>query len=132
KTPTGSVESDGDSDLSIIGLYGPWLGSQMSRQLPELSFRGERWNNLDTWRTQARERLIQRLSIPELGAKPEVTVHKQYTYDGLHIEELSWQLPFGRPTEAILLRPLDVEGPLPGILAFHDHGLDKFNGKMKL
>ncbi|MDB5261770.1 MAG: hypothetical protein JWQ14_1051, partial [Adhaeribacter sp.] len=60
------------------------------------------------------------------------TVKKQYTFDGLHIEELSWQLPYGRPTEAILLKPQNAKGPLPGILAFHDHGGNKYFGCQKI
>lgn len=72
------------------------------------------------------------MAIPDLGGIPPVTVHKQYVYDGLHIEELSWQLPYGRPTEAILLKPANAKGPLPGILAFHDHGGNKYFGTRKI
>lgn len=72
------------------------------------------------------------MAIPDLGGTPPVTVHKQYVYDGLHIEELSWQLPYGRPTEAILLKPANAKGPLPGILAFHDHGGNKYFGTRKI
>src|SRR5690554_7583179 len=121
-----------DVDLSIIGLYGPWVASQIKKQLPELSFRRQEWTNVETWSEIARKRLVERLSIPDLGGMPKVTVNKQYSYDGLHIEEISWQLPYGRPTEAILLKPMNAKEPLPGILAFHDHGLDKYNGKAKL
>lgn len=125
------IEPD-DKNLSIIGLYGPWLVSEMSKELPELSFRRKEWTSIDAWSNKAKKRLIERLAIPNLGATPEVTVKKQYSYDGLHVEELSWQLPFGRPTEAILLKPMNSKDPLPGILAFHDHGLDKYHGKVKL
>jgi len=61
-----------------------------------------------------------------------VTVKKQYTYDGLHIEELSWQLPYGRQTDAILLKPENAREPLPGIMAFHDHGGKKYFGTRKI
>ena len=60
--------------------------------------------------------------IPDIGDIPEVKINKQYAYDDLHIEELTWQLPYGQPTEAILLKPQNAKGKLPGILAFHDHG----------
>ena len=63
---------------------------------------------------------------------PSVTVKKQYTYDGLDIEELTWQLPYGRPTDAILLKPENAKEPLPGILAFHDHGGNKYFGTRKI
>ena len=50
-------------------------------------------------------RTVERLAIPDIGNTPKVNINKQYEYDGLHIEELSWQLPYGRATEAILLKP---------------------------
>jgi dienelactone hydrolase len=127
-----SSESTEDQQLSIIGLYGSWAASESAKELPELSFRRKEWDNVQTWRKIARERLIARLGIPAIGQAPKVTLVREYIYDGLHIEELSWQLPYGRSTEAVLLKPADAKGPLPGILAFHDHGGDKYHGKMKI
>ncbi len=121
-----------DKHLSIIGMYGSWAASQAMKELPEFSFRRNEWSDIESWRKAARGRLIERLAIPDLGPAPKVTVTRQYSYDGLHIEELSWQLPNGRATEAVLLKPANVKGPLPGILAFHDHGGDKFHGKVKI
>lgn len=127
------LENDpNDKNLSIIGSYGFWVASEMAKQLPEFSFRRKEWTNVKSWSDIARKRLLERLAIPDLGGIPEIKVKKQYIYDGLHIEELSWQLPYGRPTEAILLKPADAKEPLPGILAFHDHGADKYHGKEKL
>jgi len=117
---------------SIIGLYGPWANSLMEGKVPSHSFRNSKWQDLNTWRTAAKERINDRLGIPDIGGTPEVTVKKQYEYDGLHIEELSWQLPYGRPTEAILLKPANAKGALPGILAFHDHGANKYFGTRKI
>ena len=127
-----SISDPNDKELSIIGLYGPWAASEMAKELPRLSFRRKEWTNVETWSKTARKRLVERLAIPNLGEIPKVTVKKKYSYDGLYIEEISWQLPYGRPTEAILLKPMNAKGPLPGILAFHDHGLDKYHGKVKL
>src|SRR3954469_13598708 len=121
-----------EKDLSIIGLYGRWASSLTEKELPSLSYRRKEWSNLDAWRKTARARVLERMGIPTIGGVPKVTVNKQYTYDGLHIEELSWQLPYGRPTEAILLKPLNQKEPLPGILAFHDHGGNKYFGKRKI
>jgi dienelactone hydrolase len=76
--------------------------------------------------------VFERLGMPGVGGMPVVKVNKTYSYDGLHIEELSWQLPYGRPTEAILLKPLNKTGRLPAILAFHDHGGNKYFGNRKI
>ncbi len=119
-------------DMSIIGPYGPWAAAQLESKPPAFSFRRKEWTNLDTWRKSAKKRLTERLAIPDIGKIPEVKINKQYVYDGLQIEELSWQLPYGRPTEAILLKPQNAKGPLPGILAFHDHGGNKYFGTRKI
>jgi dienelactone hydrolase len=121
-----------EKDISIIGLYGAWAGSLNDNKLPALSFRRNEFKNVDTWRKTARQRVIERLSIPDIGGTPKVTVNKQYSYDGLNVEELTWQLPYGRPTEAILLKPINAKGKLPGILAFHDHGGNKYFGCQKI
>lgn len=121
-----------ERNLSIIGLYGAWAASLTENKLPSLSFRRNEWKNPNTWRKTARERVIERLVIPEISGVPVVTLIKQYEFDGLHIEELSWQLPYGRATEAILMKPANAKDPLPGILAFHDHGGNKYFGTRKI
>ena len=128
KTNSFTAITTNEENLSIIGQYGPWAASLTEGNLPAFSFRKKEWSNVETWREAAKKRLVERLSIPDIGGTPTVSVRKQYTYDGLHIEELSWQLPYGRPTEGILLKPQNAKSPLPGILAFHDHGGNKYFG----
>jgi dienelactone hydrolase len=119
-------------NLSVIGQYGKWASSLTENKLPSLSFRRKEWSDLYKWQKAAETRLKERLSIPDIGVAPVVTVNKQYTFDGLQIEELTWNLPYGRPTEAILLKPANATKPLPGILAFHDHGGNKYFGTRKI
>jgi dienelactone hydrolase len=121
-----------DQDLSIIGLYGAWANAFNENRLPDFSFRKKEWADLEEWRTAAKKRLTERLSIPDIGGTPQVNLLRQYTYDGLHIEELNWSLPYGRPTTAILLKPVQAKGKLPAILAFHDHGGNKYFGTRKI
>ena len=120
------------SAQSIIGLYGPWAAGLRENKLPSFSFRNNRFTNVKNWQTEARKLVLQRMSVPQLESKPKVTVKKKYVYDGLHIEELSWQLPYGRPTEAILLKPAESKGKLPAVLAFHCHGGNKYFGTRKI
>jgi dienelactone hydrolase len=128
---TGSMNQT-DSAKSVIGPYGQWAASLNGRRIPSLSYRNPEWTDTEAWRRQALARLSDRLAIPDIGGMPEITIGKQYTYDGLHIEEISWKLPYGRPTEAIILKPENASGTLPGILAFHDHGGIKYFGKRKI
>lgn len=121
-----------DENLSIIGQYGQWSASLRQGRLPSLSYRNKNWTDINRWKTTAKAKLTERMGIPDLGATPKVNLIRQYNYDGLHIEELRWQLPYGQPTEAILLKPINSKGPLPGILAFHDHGGNKYFGTRKI
>ncbi len=116
---------------SVIGKYGSWANGLMENP-PKLSLRKSIWKDTDSWRTEAMEKANDAVSSPDIGGTPEVTVKKKYTYDGLEIEELSWQLPHGRATEAILLKPVGAKGKLPGILGLHDHAGNKYFGKRKI
>ncbi len=116
---------------SIIGFYGPWAASLVDDPAL-LSFRREEWSELEEWRKLARGKMLELTAPPETGAVPQVTIHKKYQYEGLDIEEMSWQLPYGRPTRAILLKPQGASGPLPAILGLHDHGGNKYLGKRKI
>jgi hypothetical protein len=119
-------------DLSVIGSYGSWAASLNSGRLPSFSFRNKRFRDVTAWRESARKCAMERMAIPVIGSTPKITIKKEYVHDGLRIEELSWQLPYGRPTEALVLRPLNAGGKLPGVLALHDHGGNKYFGKAKI
>jgi dienelactone hydrolase len=133
--PTIPVDLEGpsaDSDLSVVGLYGSWAASLNRDRLPSCSFRNRRFGDVDAWCQSARKCAMERMAIPSIGAIPKVTVKKKYVYDGLKVEDISWQLPYGRPTEAVVLRPVNAQSKLPGVLAFHDHGGNKYFGKAKI
>ena len=121
-----------ETGTSLIGLYGPWAAGLTDKDLPSLSFRRQEYKNIEKWRKKAKKRIAERLGIPDIGGIPAVTKVKEYSYDGLHIEELRWQHPYGRPTDAILLKPMNAQGRLPGILGFHDHGGNKYFGTRKI
>jgi dienelactone hydrolase len=127
-----SAPLNSNASLSVIGQYGEWAAGLHKNKLPSHSFRNETFRDVNKWREEARRLTLNRMAVPDIGAAPQVKVVKQYNYDGLHIEELSWQLPYGRPTEAILMKPQNATGRLPGILAFHDHGGNKYFGKRKI
>ena len=120
-----------DPQPSVIGQYGSWA-TTLTNNPPKLSFRNSHWDNLEAWRKAAQSKTLELISVPEIGVAPEVTLKDQYTFDGLDIEELSWQLPYGRPTEAIVLKPHGVKNPLPAILGLHDHGGNKYFGRRKI
>jgi len=117
---------------NMLGAYGPWAAMLQGDAPGELSLRNPRWDDLEVWQAAAHERIRQRLAAPTVPGVPEVTVERQYAYDGLIIEELSWQLPYGPRTQALLLKPENASGKLPAIMALHDHGGNKFFGRQKI
>lgn len=117
---------------NMIGAYGPWAASLAGEGPARLSFRQPRFTDPEAWRPQARARLADRLLQPETGGIPEAKLQHQLEYDGLHVEHLHWQLPYGPPTEALLLKPANAQGRLPAVLALHDHGGNKYFGYRKI
>jgi len=126
-----SVNINSAAEKSIIGAYGSWAKSLVESP-PKLSFRNKKYNNLDSWKNDAFKKANELVSSPEINEKPKVSINKTYSFDGLDIEEISWQLPYGPATEAILLKPQGMNKKLPGILGLHDHGGNKYFGKRKI
>ena len=119
---------------NMIGAYGPWAAGLAGEGPARLSFRNPRFQpgDLDGWRTQARGRLQACLLQPDSGGVPRAQVQHQFVYDGLHVEHLSWQLPYGPPTEAYFFKPAGATGRLPAVLGLHDHGGNKYFGARKI
>ena len=120
------------SSHSMLGAYGSWADTLAGEGPNFLSFRHTHWTDLAAWRPAARQRFRERLAMPDTGGAAECRIERRYEYDGLQVEELSWQLPYGPRTEAVLLKPAGTQGPLPGVLALHDHGGHKFHGWQKI
>jgi len=117
---------------SIIGEYGAWV-ADLLKDPPQLSYRNKQWKDLKSWKEKALKKTKELVASPSIGNEiPKVTLKSSYVYDGLSIEELEWQLPYGRKTEAILLKPANAKGPLPAVLGLHDHGGNKYFGKRKI
>ena len=119
-------------NTNIIGAYGEWA-STLVNDPPDLSFRKKHWKDLDAWKRSALSKTKELVAAPILKMDSGVIVHKKYSYDGLDIEEISWQLPNAKgATKAIVLKPEGNREKLPAILALHDHGGNKYFGRRKI
>lgn len=116
---------------NMLGGYGEWAARTM-REPARLSFRQQEFDNLETWRRAARTRFRELLLGPDLAEIPIATEQRRSQFDGLSVERLLWQLPYGPPTEVVVLKPADAKGRLPGIIALHDHAENKYFGWRKI
>ena len=67
------------------------------------------------------------------GEQPmDARLERSWRADGVDGEEVSWSVGFGPRRHAWILKPAQARGPLPGIVALHDHGHYKMNGKEKI
>jgi len=126
--------------LNLLGAYGPWA-EQTAKRPGRLSFAPGMKSGkirLAEWKKQGRAVVRELLGPLPAGPSPagrlalQVQSVGKRVFDGLEIEELSWQLPYGPPTEAVFLKPAGAKGPLPGVLALHDHGGVKYFGRRKI
>lgn len=115
----------------MLGAYGNWTAG-IAADPPRLSFRRASWPDVETWGQNARLRFREALLRPDSGPAPSATVVDRREHEGVSIEKLRWQLPYGPPTEAVLLKPAGASGPLPGVLALHDHAANKYFGWRKI
>ena len=116
---------------NMIGAYGEW-GARALEDPPRLSFRQPMFRDIEDWRPLARARFRELLLGPGGAATPVAALQHQLELDGLSIEHLQWQLPFGPPTEALVLKPAGSRGKLPGVVGLHDHGGNKYFGLRKI
>ena len=119
-------------DVYVLGSYGQWLSRIIPDDPRPLSFRHSRWSDIEEWRKTARSEVDRHLAKPAIDKPPTVRKERQYEYDGLEIEELSWKLPYGPGTRAVFMKPAGCRERIPGILGLHDHSGNKYFGKRKI
>ncbi|GAB1484204.1 hypothetical protein MASR2M78_30210 [Treponema sp.] len=117
---------------NMIGSYGPWATSLLGEGPGSLSFRNNKFNDVEAWRAEATSRFLELLAQSDTGSTPLVSVLDSAIEDDLEIQLLSWRLPYGPPTEALFLKPKGARGKLPGALALHDHAGNKYFGWQKI
>jgi dienelactone hydrolase len=119
-------------ELNMIGEYGAFAAEIVGEGPAALSYRSPRFEELAAWRAEAKEKARELIAQPETGGEPETELVGTATVEGVEVERLRWRLPYGAPTEAVFLRPEGARGPLPGVLALHDHGGVKYFGWRKI
>ncbi len=81
---------------NMLGAYGNWAADTI-QDPPRLSFRQPMFTDVGAWRPIARSQFHERLMQPGGASTPVAAVLQKFEFDGLSIEHLQWQLPFGPP-----------------------------------
>jgi len=117
---------------TVLGPYHSMAAWREAAGLRPFSFLDERWNELESWKTQGRAKVRELLAYEPPAGPLEAAGGPTRERDGLVTELVSWAQPFGPRTEAFVVRPARARGRLPGLVALHDHSGFKYYGKEKL
>ncbi len=117
---------------STLGNLFPVIESIAAQNSPTFSFLNPQFTDVNTWRAQARARLLELLryhppSVPLDAQVTEVTDCGDYICEKVYFSSA----PANR-VPALLLRPKAQTAPAPAIVALHDHGGFYRFGKEKL
>jgi len=107
-----------------LGSFSDWVGeARRQRELCPLAAPG----------AETRRKFREVLGFCDGPEAPlAVKSERTWAHDGLAGEEVSWSVGYGPRTHAFVLKPAGAAGPLPAVLALHDHGGFKFYGKEKI
>lgn len=118
--------------IGDLGAYRAMFDDMLRSHPPELSYLARDWAEVEQWKAQARGKLHELLAFNPPRSPLDAQVERKFQHDGLEIEEISWNVGYGPRCRAWVLKPAGARGPLPAVLALHDHGGFKYYGKEKI
>ena len=118
---------------NLLGNYSEMVEKlALSLQYP-YSYLSDEWDDITIWQGIVKGKLMELASYNPPATPLNPKIIKTFEHDGVHMELISWDQPYGPPTEAYFLKPLDCgTKKLPAVLALHDHGGFKYFGKEKI
>ncbi len=96
------------------------------------SYLASPWAEMGAWRAEAKGRVYSLLGYTPQHCPLNARILESFTHDGLTVERIAYDQPFGPSTEGFFLKPAGSTGPLPAVVALHDHGGFKYYGKEKI
>lgn len=126
--PPGDYDENGSS----VGSLWPFIRSQAVRGEFPLSYLRDEFRDLDTWKAQARGKLLELLHYSPPPCDPEAEVVDRVDR-GDHVREtVHFRTTPDLRVPAHVLIPKGLSGPAPAIVALHDHGGMYFWGREKI
>jgi len=99
---------------------------------PSLSLLAGNRTDLDSWRAEARRKVLDLMSFEPKNVPLNPAIETSTERDGLLIEEISYDVPYGPRTHGFFLRPAEAKGKITGVIALHDHSGFFYDGKEKI
>lgn len=115
-----------------IGIYYEMVDSIAASTEQSLSYLTKRWPEIEVWRAKARAKVFELLAFNPPRTSLNATVDVRREEDGIIVEEISYDMPYGPRTRGFFLYPKKRNGKLPTVVALHDHGGFKYYGKEKI
>ncbi|MBO3802596.1 MAG: acetylxylan esterase [Candidatus Brockarchaeota archaeon] len=115
-----------------IGIYYGLAHDIASSMEPSLSYLSRDWPEVEAWRSLARGKVLELLDFTPPSAPLNPSVDSTASHDGVVIESVSYDMPYGPRTRGFFMYPEDRQGMLPAVVALHDHGGMKYYGKEKI
>ena len=106
-------------DLSNLHGLMQWISEENE---PRLSFLQDRWSSLEDWKRKARPVFKELLRYAPDPQPLSGEVQARETRDGFTVESLTISATEAYDIPAWLLIPEGADGPLPAVVAIHDHG----------
>ncbi|MCX5770106.1 MAG: dienelactone hydrolase family protein [Candidatus Hydrogenedentes bacterium] len=117
---------------SHVGNLYPFLQEYADQQTHKLSYLSGDWKDLDAWRKAGREKMWELLAYEPQEASPEAELIGEVKKEGYTRYHVRYAVTANRKTEAFLLIPDNLKGPVPAVIALHDHGGFYYYGKEKI
>lgn len=115
-----------------IGIYFEMVDAISKSIVPSLSYLTKNWPEMEVWRTEARAKVFELLAFNPPKVPLNATIDSRREEEGIIVENISYDMPYGPRTRGYFLYPKKRDGRLPAIIALHDHGGFKYYGKEKI
>lgn len=131
--PTGEAQSPSSgSDAPSLGNLFLEIESYKRALSPDYSFLNSRFDNLESWKAEARARYETLLLYSPERVTPAARIISRQKRNGYTEEHLSFRTSPFTEIPALLLVPENPLPSRPALAALHDHGGFYFYGKEKL
>ena len=120
----------GEPSKPDLGIYYELLRGIPPKE-PTLSLLSGDWRDIERWRREARAKALELMDFSPGSTPFNASVDSKRLDDGLVLEEVSYDMPYGPRTRGYFLYPEGGKA-LPGVVALHDHGGFFYYGKEKI